>query len=36
MGKEAEIITQGKKRILVDPELPFSVQIGKDTPVFPE
>ncbi len=36
MGKEAEIITQGKKRILVDPALTFRVQVGKDAPVFPE
>ena len=36
MGEEAEVITQGKKRILVDPALPFGVQVGKDAPVFPE
>jgi len=36
MREETEIITQGKKRILVDPELSFSVQVGKDAPVFPE
>lgn len=36
MGEETEIITQGKKRILVDPAPSFKVQVSKDAPVFPE
>jgi hypothetical protein len=36
MGEETEIVTQGKKRILMDPEPSFQVQVCKDASVFPE
>ena len=36
MSEEAEVITQSNKCILMDPVLPFRVQVGKDAPVFPE
>jgi hypothetical protein len=35
MGKEAEVVAKSKKGILVDPSLPFIVEIGQNSAVLP-
>lgn len=36
MGKETEVIPEGKEGIPVNPCFAFTIQIGKDPPVFPQ
>jgi len=36
MGKEAEVIPQGKQSVLVDLMLSFIIKVGKYSPVFPQ
>jgi hypothetical protein len=36
MSKKAEIISQGKEGILMDPVFAFFIEIRKYSPVFPE
>ena len=34
MGKETEVVTEGKHSILMDFIFSFSIKIGQDSPVF--